>query len=491
MHRLLTYILLFISLSAAAITQQGFVRTISRPDHPGERLEGVLIRVRGNHNMVLTEQSGDFALLLTNVKNGDPYVLSAVMKSGYQLSEEELIGRQQAGSERVPLEVTMVSLAQLQADKNAIAAKARSGVERYYMEQLTALEKALSEQRLNAEQYEQQIAALDDKLMRSEEQIQKMADRYARTDYAQLDSVSGAIQTAIEQGDLDKAEQMILRKGSLQDRQQRILDTQRDLAAQSRDLKQDYYHLHTIALSRFQPDSAAYYLRLRADLDSTDAAAMLDYAQFLNEYQRDAEEAYRYVEKAERIVYKSGELHSVLMIRVLNEKGFYYSRVNRISDAINEIERARKLEIELYGKNHKYVAGRCLSLGALYYMQGEYKKAKKILDEALRIYHQPEQTDSVSEAHALNTLAGIAAKKKDLNASRTYLEQAVAMLKQCAPNNSNLPAMEYGLANVCWVISDHDSAMLHYQSALASARRILGAHNPMTLEIEKRVNSLK
>ena len=203
MRKSFLFIVLLLPALASAITQQGFVRTISRPNYTPQRLDGVLIRIRGNHNPVLSTETGDFAILLHDLQNGDPYALSAVMKSGYQLSEQDLIGRQQAGSERVPLELTMVSTAQLQAEKNAIAAKAREGVEHYYLEQLTAIESALAEQRLTAEQYEQQIAALDDKLMRSEEQIMAMADRYARTDYALLDSVAGAIQTAIEGGDID------------------------------------------------------------------------------------------------------------------------------------------------------------------------------------------------------------------------------------------------------------------------------------------------
>lgn len=474
------------SMTAAAITQPGFVRTISRPNHPSERLEGVLIRVRGNHNMVQSASTGDFSILLKELQNGDPYVLSAVMKSGYQLSEEELIGRQQAGSDRVPLELTMVSMAQLQMEKNAIAEKARAGVERYYMEQLTALESALSELRLTTEQYEQQMAALDEKLMQSQQQIEKLADRYARTDYALLDSMAGAIQMAIEQGDLDKAEQLILQKGSLANRRQRIQDMQRNLAVQSKDLKQDYYHLHTIALSRFQPDSAAYFLRLRADLDSTDAAAMLDYAQFLNEYGRDREEAFRYVQMAERHT-RSG---SVEKIRVLNEKAVYYQRMGQPDEAVKMLEASRNVATELYGKNHQLVAGRRVNLGALYYLQGDYKKAKKQLDEAIHIYHLPEQTDSVTEAQALNNLAGIAAAKKDWKATRRYLEQAVAMLRQCAPNNNSLPAMEFSLANVCLAMGDKASAHSHYQSALASARRILGEHNPLTLEIGKRIENL-
>mgnify|MGYP003321186548 CR=1 FL=1 len=48
---------LSINLVAFAITQQGLVRTISRPNHPSENLEGVLVRVRGNHNAVISEST--------------------------------------------------------------------------------------------------------------------------------------------------------------------------------------------------------------------------------------------------------------------------------------------------------------------------------------------------------------------------------------------------------------------------------------------------
>lgn len=114
------FIFLLASHIALAITQQGHVRTISRPNHPSENLEGVLIRVRGNHNMVISEQTGDFAILMQELQNGDPYTLSAVMKSGYQLSEQDIIGRPQAGSDKVPLVLTMVSTAQLQEESRAI-----------------------------------------------------------------------------------------------------------------------------------------------------------------------------------------------------------------------------------------------------------------------------------------------------------------------------------------------------------------------------------
>lgn len=478
--------LLFLHLlPASAITQQGYVRTISRPHRASERLQGVLIRVKGGHNSILSTETGDFAILMQELHNGDPYALSAVMKGGYQLAEQDVIGRQQAGSERVPLEVTMVSLAQLQEEKNAIAAKAREGVERYYMERLQTIEQELSAQKLTTEQYEQQIAALDNKLMQSEQQIEQMADHYARTDYALLDSVAGAIQQAIEQGDLDQAEQLIKQKGTLRDRQQHVADLQRAATAQLQDLKQDYYHLHSIALSRFEPDSAALYLKQRAELDTTDAAAQLDYAKYLNEYHRDREEAYRYVLRAERWVRRNDGDRSMLMLRVLNEQGQYFNRKSNFQQAIYYFKEAVGLSKELFGADHHYTATRIVSLGGCYYYSGQIKDAKKQLTEAIRIYHLPGQADSISESNALNTLGGVAFAEKKYSEARTYLEQSVRMLTAASPNDSSLPETLFNLGAICSHMGDKAAMKQYMMQAYEAARRIYGESHPRTQEIKQ------
>lgn len=482
---------LSINLVAFAITQQGLVRTISRPNHPSENLEGVLVRVRGNHNAVISESTGLFSILMQELQNGDPYCLSAVMKSGYQLSEQDIIGRQQAGSDKVPLDVAMVSTAQLQAEKNAIADKAREGVERYYMEQILAIEQALAKQQLTNEQYEQRIAELDNKLMQSEQQIEQMADRYARTDYALLDSVAGAIQSAIEQGDLDAAEQMILRKGSLTDRRQRIVDMRRDVKTQEQDLKQDYYHLHSIALSRFQPDSAAYYLQLRADIDTTDAAAQLDYAKFLNEYMRSTENAWYYTQRAERQVRKADGEHSMLMLRVLNEKGQYLYKKQQFAMAASTLENALRLSTELFGKDHKYTASRRVCLGASYYGMKKYKEAKKQFNEALRIFHIEGQEDVLTEATTLNNLAGIAFAENDYATAKTYFEKSATLLQSVAPNSNTLPPTLANIAAIYADLGDKVTANQYYTKAYTAACRILGETNPFTKYLKTRVESVK
>ena len=49
-------------------------------------------------------------------RNGDPIVLQSVSKAGYELKDKGLIGRQQAFSTQVPIEIVMVNIRQLEAE---------------------------------------------------------------------------------------------------------------------------------------------------------------------------------------------------------------------------------------------------------------------------------------------------------------------------------------------------------------------------------------
>lgn len=490
-HLLLTLLLLLPLTGLMAITQPGYVRTIARPNAPSKRLNGVMLRVRGGHNAVVSTDKGDFAILMQEIRNGDPYALSAVMKSGYQLVEQEFIGRNQAGSDKVPLVISMVNTAQLQADKAAIADKASAEIEKRYMAELQQLEKQLKANKVDQREYERRITALDNKLMHMQEQLEEMADKYARTDYDQLDAEAAKINAAIEQGDMDKAERLILSKGSLSQREDDVHELQREAAARLQDLHRDYYHLYSIALTRFQPDSAAHFLRLRAELDTTNAAAQLDYAKFLNEYQRDREEAYRYVCRAERLVRHGDGERSMLMLRVLNEQGTCYSRMpNSASRCLTTTQQAVELSAELYGTDHHYTATRRVTLGASYYSAGRLDEAKAQLQEALRVFALPEQTDSISQSNALNNLGGIAFAEKDYAAARSHFEQAHAILIRVAPDDPNLPVYERNLGYICHLLGDQESSARYYRQALASARRILGANHQLTRDLQSQVDKL-
>ena len=73
--------LLFTSIAFSQI-QQGYVKTLGRPNKKGTALSGVTIRVKGQHNPVLSNADGTFSLIMDNMKNGDPYSLQQVQKKG-------------------------------------------------------------------------------------------------------------------------------------------------------------------------------------------------------------------------------------------------------------------------------------------------------------------------------------------------------------------------------------------------------------------------
>ena len=254
-----------IQYSAFSQTLSGRVRTVSRPDAASQVLQGVVVRLQGEYNPVMSDEQGDFGVLMPGYKNGAPYTLAGINKGGYELREPEMVGRQLPFSSSVPLEIVMISRRQLQRDKQRIEQAARENIERYYEEQLNALNEQLAKATLSNQEYEKQLSALETEYDRYEPLIEQMADRYARTDYNGMSAADSLIQQAIEQGDLQLAQERILAKGDPEAREKKMKRIRRLAEAQRDELATDYYHLYAIHLSRLEKDSALFYLLRRAE----------------------------------------------------------------------------------------------------------------------------------------------------------------------------------------------------------------------------------
>lgn len=201
--------LIIIGITLHAQTQQGFVKTLGRPNKPGVPLEKVTVQMVGMVNPVTSSSTGEFHLSAFNKKDGDPIKLLKVRKNGYELRDKDLIGREMVFSSRVPIYITMVDTRQLAADKKRIEDNARQVAEKNYQKKLEQLEKENKENKLSAEKYHQELDALEKKYEKYLSLIGDMADRYARTDYDQLDSIDVEINICIENGELEKADSLI------------------------------------------------------------------------------------------------------------------------------------------------------------------------------------------------------------------------------------------------------------------------------------------
>lgn len=203
------FIMCCLALDSWTQTQQGYVKTIGRPNKPGVALSGVAIRMKGSFNAVVSSATGEFHLLVPGKKDGDAIVLLSIQKMGYELKDKELTGRQLVFSTRVPLEILMVNQKQLAADKRRIEDNAYQVADRNYQKKLKEIETQRRNNEITAERYRLELQQLQDKYDKYLSLISDMADRYARTDYDQLDSIDREINLCIENGELEKADSLI------------------------------------------------------------------------------------------------------------------------------------------------------------------------------------------------------------------------------------------------------------------------------------------
>jgi tetratricopeptide (TPR) repeat protein len=315
---LILFPVMLVCATLNAQTQEGYVKTLGRPSQKGMPLSGVSVRVKGEHNPVLSKEDGTFAILNVGTKNSEAYSLQEVTKNGYELNEPDIIGRQFAFSEKVKLTLVMVSSAQLQADKQRIENNAYRVAEKNYKARLAVLEKEKEKNALAADEYHRRLEDLHDGFERYQLLIEGLAEHYAHVDYDLLDEKEQEINTCIENGELERADSLIKvlfdpittlkrNKDALSRLNEQITEANQvidkaneDMSAVLRQQEKDaeyLYQLYTIALSRFDKEKAKLYIVTRAELDTTNVNWQTEAGTFLNNF-FDSKQAFVYSKRA-------------------------------------------------------------------------------------------------------------------------------------------------------------------------------------------------
>lgn len=314
MKRFISFTIVFLAtIISFAQTQQGVVKTRGRMVDgqlvPGQHLTGATITLNIGNPLI----SGDNGAFSFNVPSGKNYSLVTAKKQGYTLADPEYTRRSFTYSAQNPFYVVLEDEAQRQADINA----ARRNIQNTMTAQLRLKEKELEDLKqqkvINEKEYERRIAELYDAQDKSYELVKAMAERYASTDYDQLDEFNRKVQMYIEEGELLRADSMIQSKGSIEKRieeyyqivaankeeRERLKQSESGAAKIYVDLSHDLYNKAEIAKQQFEWNEALTLLKKRADLDTTNAKCTREYADFANG-QRKNNEAIRYYEMSLR-----------------------------------------------------------------------------------------------------------------------------------------------------------------------------------------------
>ena len=209
------FVIISVSLHAQNPVQKGVVRTALRPDREIVYLSDVSIRQKGGHNSVLSGSDGTFEMVLPDTRVGGAFYLSYVRKAGYELADNATIGKAFTYSPEVPIEIVMLDSRAKQEDIIRITNNAYARAEKEYAKKVASLEQQLQDKTLSEENYRQQLLELQTGFEKYESLISDMAERYASTDYATVDSLNAAINIAIENADLERADSLISTVGSL------------------------------------------------------------------------------------------------------------------------------------------------------------------------------------------------------------------------------------------------------------------------------------
>lgn len=458
-------LLLFGCVTAYSQIQNGYVKTLGRAEKKGEALGGVSVKVKGEHNPVLSKGDGSFSIMLPNKKNGDAYVLQEVRKNGYELNEAGVIGRQYALSDKVKLTIVMVSIAQLEADIQRIEENIYRVAESNYKVKLELLNKQIHENSISAEKYQSELQALQNSLENYQSMIEGLAKHYAHVDYDELDENERTINMCIENGELERADSLIRisfnsidvlkrNKEAIAQLNQQISQANtviekanKEMAAVLKQQEKDAEHLfqlYIIALSQFDNHKAEQYIRTRAELDSTNLEWQFD-AAYYYENQNQYRQSEYYYSRALSVcqLYSDNEIETAT---TLNNLANLYSKTQRFAEADSMYKEAlavyqHQMQDSILSSKAD-VALTLHNMAMSYSDAGRFIESESLYNRSLDIFRELAKTDPLKYnkylAKALNNLAALYEVLERYQESEQLYLEALSIRRQLSNSNSRV-----------------------------------------------------
>ena len=337
-----TILLLAISLmalSAGAQTQQGMVKTKGRLNAngtvtSGQRLTGATIAVL-NGNRVVSGANGKFALMLPSAK----FVLESVTKKNYVLADPDFLRKQYEYSTN-DLIIVMEDELEKANERRKIEIQARSSLYAQTEKQREEINRLKQENQITEEKYRELLQKVNKEEDDNETIIKDMVEKYSKIDFDQEDDFNRHFSAFLLNGETKRADSLLRTKGNIMEdfnafkafqtanAQKRAEQTVQDsLENRSKqELADRFYKYFELFKMKHQNDSAAYYLELRSDLDSTNIEWLLDVGTFMKDYlanYKKAEEIYTKAEK--RLSNKNSDYDPYTVIISINFSSLYYT----------------------------------------------------------------------------------------------------------------------------------------------------------------------
>ena len=374
-------------LVASAQTQRGYVKTRGRLQSngttiPGTRLSGATVTLKGN-NSVTSGANGGFSFAVSNKS----FCIINVRKNGYQIYDRDLLGKIHSYSSNY-LPIVMDTPDNVLADKLASERKIRRTLQRQLTEKEDEIEALKEQHKITEEQYQKQLQALYKSQENNEKLISEMAEHYSTIDFDQIDDFQRRVAAFIQNGELMRADSLLNTKGSMEERRAQIEKNRSVLNANAEELKKrqeeqekgealqtktiedfaaDCYSRADICKFRHANDSAAYWLRMRADVDTLNVAWQLEAGSFIHVYLSDFTTSLYYYHRALAVAMaQEGEDGENVATSYNSIGNIYYSQGDYVK-ALEMYQQSLKIYLAIFSENHPDVAWSYNNIGVAYF----------------------------------------------------------------------------------------------------------------------------
>lgn len=494
-----------LSLVASAQTQIGIVKTKGRLGANGSvvsgmRLAGASVKVQGR-NAVLSNNNGVFTFPVP----GQRFSLVSASKTGYVLTDPDILMRQHTYSGQNPVFVVMETPETQLEDQLASERKIRRNLSQKLAAREQEIEQLKNENKITKQEYQKLMQELYANQESNEKLIKDMAKRYASMDYDQLDDLNRRVQAYILDGNLIAADSLINSKGDivtranslkiedqiiateekeLAERTQRVVKLKKGRKLKKEDLAKDCMHKAEIHRFNLRNDSAAFYLELRADIDTLNVDWQIDAGEFFRDALADYDRAQFYMTRIEPIALKTQDKY--LQYRCFMQIGHTNFVLEKLEKAENYMIKALALSKEIYGTQDLKIIPAILQLGDLCKTEGEYQRALEIYHEGYAIIQNqlansiPQNRDTYFMCAKL--FSAMSAILESMGIYREALQLSVAaegILSNYYEADS--PAMTdcyMALGNLYSDLNDNTNAITYLQKAYNIDLKHLGENHP-------------
>lgn len=506
MKKLVLFIAVLIVLcvsGAYAQKQSGVVKTRGRMENgklvPGTPLPGATLKV--NDGQIVLAKDGKFSF---PVKDGK-YTLKSVSKQGYNLVDAEACRQYQYSKN--PLTIVMEQPEQQRSDQLATERKLRRELQRRIQQR----EDEIDALNASVEEKNRMLVQLNKEREENEKIIETMAKYYATLDYDQLDAFQRQVSELLENGSLERADSLLRTRGGMDSRIAHIQQEQKALAeaqaAQSMRQKRldeskagtqrkletiaaDCYSFYQRFLMAHQNDSAAYYLELRASLDTTNVEWLREAGNYIRDYLADYDRAM--------------ELYNIAMRQAKEQNGensqemalCYYdiSRLHLENDEYSEAMDFENKALSFFEKdsNNIKVAMCNNEIGQNYFQQSNYKEAEHFFSQAATLLEKEPNTDNI---HILSSLYVNMSECKIqmlnfLDAKQLCHKAIEIGEKYYGEEHFNIALYYIGMGRSLVGLKEYDEADYYLQKGLRIGKKILGEKNPKLIVVYNNLGNM-